>query len=101
MAKLEALDYHAENGSITVQRARRAELAGDSFVFPLRALQEAKEPKPDRLEDNVMQDARPIPFQSETLEESVDIDKSTDDVMDALEEVDKSPIEDEIFPEIK
>ena len=28
VAKMEALDYHAENGSITVQRARRVELTG-------------------------------------------------------------------------
>ena len=65
VAKLEALDYHAENGSITVQRARRIELIEGGFVFPLRALKEAKEPKPDRLEDNVIADPRPIPFQAE------------------------------------
>jgi len=68
VAKLEALDYHAENGSITVQRARRVELIEGGFVFPLRALKEAKEakePKPDRLADNVIADPRPIPFQSE------------------------------------
>lgn len=68
VAKLEDLDYHAENGSITVQRACRVELAEDGFVFPLRALQEAKEPKPDRLEDNVVSESRPIPFQSEALQ---------------------------------
>ena len=105
VAKMEALDYHAENGSITVQRARRIELTGDNFVFPLRALQEAKEPKPDRLEENVIQDPRPIPFQSEVShapEESVDVDKSVDAVVEALEEVDKSPMEDEpIFPDVK
>ena len=37
VAKLEALDYHAETGSITVQRARRVELIEGGFVFPLRA----------------------------------------------------------------
>ena len=62
LAKLDALDYHAENGSITVQRARRIELVLGGFTFPLRALHEAKEPKPDRLEDNVIADPRPIPF---------------------------------------
>ena len=37
-------------------------------MFPLHALKgakEAKEPKPDRLADNVIADPRPIPFQSE------------------------------------
>ena len=38
VAKLEALDYHAENGSITVQRARRVELIEGDFVFPLIVL---------------------------------------------------------------
>jgi len=106
VAKLEALDYHAENGSITVQRARRVELIEGGFVFPLRALKEAKEPKPDRLADNVIADPRPIPFQSdlqiegqaETGEEA--IDKSPEAVPDALASEDK-PAEEEMFPEIK
>ena len=41
VAKLDALNYHAENGSITVQRARRIELVRGGFTFPLRALHEA------------------------------------------------------------
>ena len=103
VAKLEALDYHAENGSITVQRARRIELVPGGFTFPLRAMQEAKEPKPDRLEDNVIADPRPIPFQSE-LPSGADVqpkqetaDESTEAVLDALAQPDKSP-DDEIFP---
>ena len=96
---------HAEKGSITVQRARRIELVPGGFTFPLRALHEAKEPKPDRLEDNVIDDPRPIPFQSE-LQPAADVqpeheaaDESTEAVPDALAK-DKSPDE-EIFPEIK
>ena len=106
MAKLHALDYHAENGSITVQRACRIELVPGGFTFPLRALHEAKEPKPDRLEDNVIADPRPIPFQSE-LQPAADVqpeheaaDESTEAVLDSLAQPDKSP-DDEIFPEIK
>ena len=38
VAKLEALDYHAETGSITVQRARRVELIAGGFVFPSRTV---------------------------------------------------------------
>ena len=102
VAKMEALDYHAENGSITVQRARRVELTGDSFVFPLRALKEAKEPKPDRLADNVIAEPRPIPFQSELqAEESAEaVDKSSEAVPDALAIADE-PVEEPIFPDIK
>jgi len=44
VAKLEALDYHVENGSITVQRARRVELIAGGFAFPPPALKEAKSP---------------------------------------------------------
>ena len=106
MAKLDALDYHAENGSITVQRARRIELVPGGFTFPLRALHEAKEPKPDRLEDKVIADPRPIPFQSE-VQPAADVqpeheaaDGSTEAVLGALARPDKSP-DDEIFPEIK
>ena len=91
-------DYHAKNGNITVQRARRIELVPGSFTFPVRALQEAKEPKPDSLED--------IPFQSE-LQSGADVqpehepaDESTEAVLDALAQPDKSP-DDEFFPEIK
>ena len=106
VAKLEALDYHAETGSITVQRARRVELIAGGFVFPLRALKEAKEPKPDRLADNVIADPRPIPFQSELqTEEHAEaseeaIDKSSEAVLDALASEDK-PAEETIFPDIK
>ena len=106
VAKLEALDYHAENGSITVQRARRVELIAGGFVFPLRALTEAREPKPDRLQDNVIADPHPIPFQSELqtdgqVEHSEEaIDKSAGAVPNVLAEDDK-PAEEEIFPEIK
>ena len=106
VAKLEALDYHAENGSITVQPARRIELIEGGFVFPLRALKEAKGPKPDRLEDNVIADPRPIPFQSElqiegqaeTGEEA--IDKSPEAVPDALAREDETA-EEEMFPDTK
>ena len=106
VAKLEALDYHAETGSITVQRARRVELIEGGFVFPLHTLKEAKEPKPDRLADNVMVDPRPIPFQSElqiegqagASEEA--IDKSSEAVPDALAS-EGQPAEEAIFPEIK
>ena len=38
----------------------------EGFVFPLCALKEAKEPKPDRREDSVIADLRPIPFQAES-----------------------------------
>ena len=106
VAKLEALDYHAETGSITVQRARRVELIAGGFVFPLRALKEAKEPKPDRLADNVIADPRPIPFQSELQdEEQVEmseeaIDKSSEAVLDALASEDQ-PAEEPVFPDIK
>ena len=106
VAKLEALDYHAETGSITVQRARRVELISGGFVFPLRALKEAKEPKPDRLADNVIADPRPIPFQSELQdEEQVEmseeaIDKSSEAVLDALASEDQ-PAKEPIFPDIK
>ena len=106
VAKLEALDYHAETGSITVQRARRVELIAGGFVFPLRALKEAKEPKPDRLVDNVIADPRPIPFQSELQTEEhaeaseVAIDKSTEAVLDALAS-DERPAEEPVFPDIK
>ena len=54
VAKLEALDYHVENKSLTVQRSKKVELPSEGFVFPLRALHEANEPKPDKLEDNVV-----------------------------------------------
>ena len=106
VAKLEALDYHAETGSITVQRARRVELIAGGFIFPLRALKEAKEPKPDRLADNVIADPRPIPFQSELqTEEHAEaseeaIDKSSEAVLDALASEDQ-PAEEPIFPDIK
>ena len=106
VAKLEALDYHAETGSITVQRARRVELIAGGFVFPLRALKEAKEPKPDRLADNVIADPRPIPFQSELqTEEHAEaseeaIDKSSEAVLDALASADQ-PAEEPVFPDIK
>ena len=70
-----------------------------AFTFPLRALQE--EPKPDRLEDNVIADPRPIPFQSE-LQTGADLrpehetgDESTEAVLDALAQPDKST--DDIF----
>jgi len=106
VAKLEALDYHAETGSITVQRARRVELIAGGFIFPLRALKEAKEPKPDRLAHNVIADPRPIPFQSELqTEEAVEtseeaINKSAEAVLDALASEDQ-PAEEPIFPDIK
>ena len=106
VAKLEALDYHAENGSITIQKACRIELVPGGFTFPLRALQKVKEPKPDRLEDNVIADPRPIPFQSE-LQSGADVqpeheaaDEPTEAVLDALAQPDEST-DDEIFPEIK
>eukprot|EP00435_Cladocopium_sp_Y103_P046090 s114_g13.t1 len=72
VAKLEALDYHAENGSIT----------------------EAKEPKPDRLEDNLIVEARPVPFESEMQPAEPDdeaVDKSSDAVLDALAPSDPGP----------
>ena len=97
VAKLDALDYHAENGSITVQRARRLELVPGGFTFPLRALQEAKEPKPDRLEDNVIAEPRPIPYESE-MQQIADV--QTEHETADEEQPDKSPV-DEIFPEIK
>ena len=106
VAKLEALDYHAETGSITVKRARRVELIAGGFIFPLRALKEAKEPKPDRLAHNVIADPRPIPFQSELqTEEAVEtseeaINKSAEAVLDALASEDQ-PAEEPIFPDIK
>ena len=49
-----------------MQRARRIELIEGGFVFSLRALKEAKEPKPDR----------PIPFQAE-----LHVDGQDDQVM--------------------
>jgi hypothetical protein len=72
----------------------------------LKGAKEAKEPKPDRLADNVIADPRPIPFQSEfqiegqaeTGEEA--IDKSSEAVPDALASEDQ-PAEEEMFPEIK
>ena len=100
------MDYHAENGSITVQRARRIELIEGGFVFPLRALKEAKEPKPDRLEDNVIADPRPIPFQAELQVDGQDdqgeevVDKSTEAVPNVLAMADE-PAEEDFFPEIK
>ena len=57
VAKLDALDYHAENGSITVQRSRQIILPSGGFVFPLRAAQEAKEPKAIKPQDLLIQDA--------------------------------------------
>lgn len=57
VAKLDALDYHAENGSITVQRSRQIILPSGGFVFPLRAAQEAKEPKAIKPQDLSIQDA--------------------------------------------
>ena len=106
VAKLEALDYHAENGSITVQRARRIELIEGGFVIPLRALKEAKEPKPDRLEDNVIADPRPIPFQAELHVDGQDdqgdevVGKSAEAVPNVLA-TEEEPAEEEMFPEIK
>ena len=69
-------------------------------------LKEAKEPKPDRLADNVIADPRPIPFQSELqTEEHAEaseeaIDKSTEAVLDALAS-DERPAEEPVFPDIK
>lgn len=57
VAKLEALDYHAANGSITVQRTRQMILPSGGYVFPLRAQQEASGPQPIRDEDLVIGDA--------------------------------------------
>jgi hypothetical protein len=96
------LDYHAENCSITVQRARRVELIAGGFVFPLRALKEAKAPKPDRLQDTVIADPGLIPFQSELqtdgqAEQSEEaIDKSAEAVPNVLAE-DNKPAE-RFFP---
>eukprot|EP00435_Cladocopium_sp_Y103_P032401 s1446_g8.t1 len=97
VAKLEALDYHAENASITVQRARRIELLSGGFTFPLRALQEAKEPKPDRPEDNLIAGARLIPFESGMQRSEPDdevVEKSTDAVLTALAPEGLGPEED-------
>ena len=69
-------------------------------------MKEAKEPKPDRLADNVIADPRPIPFQSELqTEEHAEaseeaIDKSTEAVLDALAS-DEKPAEETVFPDIK
>ena len=97
VAKLDPLDYHAENGSITVQRARRIELVPGGFTFPLSALHEAKEPKPDRLEDNVIDEPRPIPYESE-MQQIANVQPEHEAADE--EQADKSPAE-EIFPEIK
>ena len=96
VAKLEALDYHAENGSTTMQRARRVELIGGGFVVPHRALQEAKEPKPDRLQDDVITDPRPIPFQSE-----LQTDEQTERSEEAIDKSTEAVLNVDMFPEIK
>ena len=89
-----------------MQRARRIGLIEGGFVFPLRALKEVKEPKPDRLEDNVIADPRPIPFQAELQVDGQDdqgeevVDKSTEAVPNVVAMADE-PAEEEIFPEIK
>ena len=88
VAKLDALDYHAENGSITVQRARRLELVPGGFTFPLRALHEAKEPKPDRIED---EEPRPIPYESE-MQPIADV--QTEHEIADEEQPEKSPVDD-------
>jgi hypothetical protein len=66
------------------------ELIEGGFVFPLRALKEAKEPKSDHLEDNVIADPRPIPFQAELHVDGQDdqddevVDKSAEAVPNVL-----------------
>ena len=77
VAKLEALDYHVEHKSITIQRTKRLELPSDGFIFPLRAAQEANEPKPDKLADSVVpeniipreQELKPITMEEDVVPE--------------------------------
>ena len=73
------------------------ELVPGGFTFPLRALHEAKEPKPDHLEDNVIEEPRPIPYVSE-MQQIADVQPEHESADE--EQPDKSPVE-EIFPEIK
>ena len=47
VAKLEALDYHAENNSISIQRTKKVELLPGGFSFPLRAKRDRMEAIPD------------------------------------------------------
>ena len=74
MAKLEALDYHVEHKSITVQRTKKLELPSDGFAFPLHAAQEANEPKPNKLVDNVVLE-NIIPLEKELKPVTMDDDE--------------------------
>ena len=62
VAKLEALDYHVEHNSLTIQRTKKVELLPGGFSFPLRVKQDRKEAIPDDPKLNLIESPNPIPL---------------------------------------
>ena len=77
--------YHAENGNITVQRARCIEHIPVSFTCPLRALQDANEPKPDFLRISLF-----LNLVLQMYSQGMNLLMVAEAVLDALAQPDKS-----------
>ena len=69
VAKLEALDYHVEHNSLTIQRTKKIELLPGGFSFPLRVKQDRKEAIPDDPKLNLIKSPNPIPLADADLAE--------------------------------
>ena len=69
VAKLEALDYHVEHNSLTIQRTKKIELLPGGFSFPLRVKQDRKEAIPDDPKLNLIESPNPIPLADADLAE--------------------------------
>ena len=59
---MEALDYHVEHNSLTIQRTKKIELLPGGFSFPLRVRQDRKEAIPDDPKLNLIESPNPIPL---------------------------------------
>ena len=66
---MEALDYHVEHNSLTIQRTKKIELLPGGFSFPLRVKQDRKEAIPDDPKLNLIESPNPIPLADADLAE--------------------------------
>ena len=69
VAKLEALDHHAENNSISIQGTKKVELLPGGFSFPLRVKRDWMEAIPDDPKLNLIESPNLIPLADADLAE--------------------------------
>ena len=83
-SKIEAVDYHVEHGSLTIQRSKKVETLPGEFVFPLRALIEASEPRAEQPQERAIPQERAVPFESELRVPGLEEDYTQEQLLEDL-----------------